>query len=215
MKKWLDKLLLGYIIETAIMIFVVIVAFIWQFYDSFYNRFFFEWAVGRSLPWAGFALSALVALLLGFIAQTNRGWELISGFLNKIPLMGFVVNIVDQWKLFWEHAKKYGVILAPYFRKDSTFWPGVVTNLLPKDEGGYLITVTFGKITGPEPSLLLEEEAIYLYLTPSEAIAYMFSGGLALKMVGRKLKRVTLGEYIRANPRLIEDIMKKDDKKRT
>lgn len=200
-------LLLGYLVETAFMFLVVAASFIWGFYDSFYNQFLIERLMGHKIPGGGFSLSIVIALILGSIAQTNKGWNIISRCLKKIPLMKHLVNIVDQWKRFSKHAHRHGVILAPYFRKDSTFWPGIVTNLIPKETGGFLVTVTFGKITGPEPSMLTEEEIIFMSLTPSEAFAYMFSGGLALKIFDRTVKPVTLGEYIRSSPELLQEIM--------
>lgn len=208
MRRLIQLLLLGKLIETAVLFLILGLNFIWKFYDSFYGDILVQPIMGRRIPWIGFILSTAIALLLGYIAETNKGWDLISRCLRKIPLMEHLVNLVDQWKRFSKHAYKHGVVLAPYYRKDSTFWPGIVTNLVPTEDDGLLVTVTFAKITGPEPSMLTEEEKIFLSLTPREAFAYVLSGGLALKLYRRKLKKTTLGQYIRSSPELMQDILR-------
>ncbi len=210
MKRLTESLLLGLVIETAIILLIIALSFVWGFYDSFYNQVLIQPIMGRKIFGVGFGMSVIIALVLGSIAQTKNGWNVISKCLKKIPLMEHLVNIVDQWKRFSKHAHKHGVILAPYFRKDSTFWPGIVTNLIPIETGGLLVTVTFGKITGPEPSMLTEKETIYMSLTPREAFVYMLSGGLALKRFDRPVKPITLGEYIRSSPELLKDIISND-----
>lgn len=194
---------MGYVIQVPFILVVMLLGFVWQFFDSFYNRLIVQWIFGYSIPWAGFVLSIIFAFILGFISETKSGWSLLSKVLEKIPLAGHVGNIIESWKTFRGFAEKQGIIIAPFYREKSTYWPGIVTTLIPKDNGRYLVTVVFAEIPFPKPSLLTEEDIIYVGISFRETIAYILSWGLAMRLVRKKLKEQTLGEYIRANPVLI------------
>lgn len=206
MKKIMDLILFGFVLQTPPIVLVVLLGLIWQFYDSFYNRFVIRWIFGKEISGLGFLLGLAVAIILGVVAQPTRGWNFIKRIFNTTPFTRWIIDFAEQWIMFRDLAVRQGVILAPYYRDRSTFWPGVVTNLIPKEEGGYLITVAFGDIPAPKPSLLVEDDIIYVRLTFSEAVSYILSGGLALRMFGRKLKRQTLGEYVRTNSTILESL---------
>ena len=196
MRKWLDRLLMGYLIQIPVLLFLVVIAFIWQFFDTLYNRFFLELIFGRSTPWGGFLMSVLIAIILGVVAETKRGWAVLGGCLNKIPLAGFIATLVEQWKKFRVLAHDHGMVLAPYYRDKSGFWPGVVTGVLPKDGGGYLVSVVFLDFPFPKPLLLTEDDMIYTKLTVGEAFAYILSGGLGFRMLNKKMKEKRLRDFI-------------------
>ncbi|MBI2640490.1 MAG: hypothetical protein HYW91_01230 [Candidatus Sungbacteria bacterium] len=200
MRKWLERaILMGYVIQIPAVIAITLLVFVVQFFDNFYNKFLLEPILGRNIRFAGFLVSMAVALLLGFIAETKRGWRLVS-HLGKVPLAGQIVNVIEQWKKFRSLARSKGVILAPYYRGASSFAPGVVTGVIPIEDGGHIITVVFGDMPIPKPLGLTEHDIIYASLSLNQAISYMLSGGLALKILEKKLRRMTLGEYVRSNP---------------
>lgn len=194
---------MGFIIQLPFITAVLLLTFIWQIFDTFYNLLIVQWILGRQVPWLGFTISMALAFILGLLAETQRGWAFLGGILNKISFTSFVTNIVEQWKTFRELARSRGVILAPYYRDRSSFSPGVVTSVLPVEDGSNLITVVFGDIPIPKPFLLQETDIIFTHLTFGEAITYILSMGLAFKMFSRKLKRQTLGEYVRKEPQLL------------
>lgn len=199
-KKLRDRAVMGYIVQSPILILVVVMAMVFQFFDSFYNRFLLEPILGRPIPFAGFAVSVVTALILGTIAESSkRGWAFITYILNHIPLGKYIPEIVESWKKFRTLAKERGMILAPYFRDKSTFWPGVVTGILPKENGGRVISVMFVDLPLPKPLLLSEDDIILTKLTLEEALAYIASGGLGLRLKGRKLKEERLGDFVSRN----------------
>lgn len=195
MKKWIDRFFMGYVIQIPFIVVVALFAFAWRFLDSFYNQFLFEPILGRRFSGAGVLLSALLAFILGYIAETKRGWILMSRVFNVIPLASGVTSMVEQWKLLRELAKAQGFILAPYY--PGRFWPAVVTNTLAVEGGTYLITVVFFDLPLPKPFSLEEDERIYTKLSLSEAAIYMASFGFGFRLFGRKLQTLTLGEYVR------------------
>lgn len=195
MKRWKDRLLTGYLIQVCLMIIFLIVSFIAEFFDSFYNRILIKWMIGKKVPAAGFALSLIIALLVGTLADTKIGWMIISRFLNSNPVTRWIINAVEQWKIFIMIAHEQGVILANYYRKEM-FYPGIVTGVQPTNQKGNLITVTFGDLPIPRPFFLSEDEIIYSSLSFGEAFAYMISAGLALRKLKRKLHKQTLKEYV-------------------
>lgn len=204
MKKWLDCIWAGYLIQiTFIIIPLALAGLLWQFLDNFYNQWILGWILGRKIAGLGFLLSLVLALILGLITETKGGWGFISRYLDRIPLARDVVDLVKKWKIFRELAGKHGVILAPYYRKASAFAPGVVTNVIPEENGRYLITVVFGDIPIPKPLILTEEDIVLVHLTFKEALSFMLSGGLALRIFERRLRRLTLGNYVRLHPGLL------------
>lgn len=207
MKKIVDRLfvilLMGFIIQLPFITAILLLTFIWQIFDTFYNLLIVQWILGKQIPWLGFIISMVIAFVLGLLAETRRGWTFLGGILSKIKFTRFVTNTVEQWKTFRKLARSRGVILAPYYRDRSSFSPGVVTSILPVDDGSHLITVVFGDIPIPKPFLLQDTDIIFTHLTFGEAITYILSMGLAFKMFSRKLKRQTPGEYIRREPQLL------------
>ncbi|MBI2639771.1 MAG: hypothetical protein HYW90_02675 [Candidatus Sungbacteria bacterium] len=195
MKKVIDRVLMGYVIQIPFIIVVVLLAFIWRSLDSFYNQFFFEPVFGREFSGAGVLMSVFLAFVLGYIAETEKGWALMSRVLNVMPLARGVTSMVEQWKLLRELAKTQGFILAPYY--PGRFWPAVVTNTLAVEGGTHLITVVFFDLPLPKPFSLEEGERIYTKLSFSEAAIYMASFGFGFRLFGRKLQIQTLGEYVR------------------
>jgi len=196
MKKWLGRILMGYVVmQLPFIIVIMLIAFAWRFFDSFYNQFILELIFGKSFSGAGVLLSLILALILGYIADTRRGWALVSRIFSKLPLAHVIISMVEQWKLLRELAKTQGFILAPYY--NGRFWPGVVSNTLPVEGGTHLITVVFFDIPLPKPFSLEEDEMVYTKLNFSEAAIYMASFGLGFRLTNRKLKKQTLGEYVR------------------
>ena len=206
-KKIINAMLLGYTIQLPFILGIVFILYAVRFMDNFYN---ISWVLGKEWKGLGFLLSLGIALILGIIAETKRGMKIINVTLGQVPIArsitGFVINIVEQVKKFRELARRQGIILASFYRKNSSFWPAIVTNVLPKEKGGYLISIVFIDPPFFRPLLLNEDEIVYTSdLTVKEIFGYALSGGLSLRMSSRKLKDITLGEYIRLYPQIIAD----------
>lgn len=201
-KKVRDRILLGYMIQTLVIILVVLLGYAFTFFDKTY-QFVIRQIFGKEIIGLGLIMSLAMALLIGTIAETKRGWKIISRVLEKIPLVRQLPTVVDQWKIFREFADKYGVILAPFYRVGSTLWPAVVTGAIEKEEGGHYISVVFFDPPFFRPQLLTEEEEIRVRLSFGEAFSYILTWGLSLRLLKRRLKKTTLREYVRLHPAII------------
>ncbi len=203
MKKFLDRLLLGYILQIPFMVVILGILFFVRFFDSFYNTILIQWVAGHPIPWLGFLISTALSLMLVILLHNQKGWEMISMYLRRYAISRFFTDFIEQWRIFRDLAKTQGVILAPYYRDNSTFYPAIVTGVTLTEHHTYLVNVVFGDLPFPKPFLLEEKELIYTKLNFHEAVAYTLSMGFASKLFKEKLKRETLGEFIRKSPGLI------------
>mgnify|MGYP001601456960 CR=1 FL=1 len=89
MKRLIEVLLLGKVVETVIILLILAVSFVWGFYDSFYNQTLIKRLIGYQIPGGGFSLSIIIALILGSMAQTDKGWKDVEEFLfsKEEPLL--------------------------------------------------------------------------------------------------------------------------------
>lgn len=197
MKKFLDRLLLGYLLQIPFMVVVFAGICVFRFFDSFYNTLVVQWVWGHPVFGIGFLLSTAISLIVTFLISRHRGGNVIGERLKHIALIHFFINIVEKWRVFRDLANAQGAILAPYYRGNSTFYPAVVTGIVPTEEHTYLVSVVFGDLPFPKPFLLQETEIVYSGLSFREAAAYALSWGFASELFKRKFKEETLGEYIR------------------
>lgn len=125
--------------------------------------------------------------------------------MKKIPILEYIPEVVEQGKKFWELAIKQGLMLAPFYRENSTWWPAIVTGLIPEDDGKHTVTVVFFDPPFFRPMGLNEEETVKISLTLKEAIVYILTWGLAQRFKQR-LRKITLGEYVRLHPDIVSKV---------
>lgn len=199
MRWFTDRLMMGYIVLIPVLLIAALIIMIWQFLDSSFG-FIPLWLFGRNIPHVGGIASLVIALIVGSIAETERGWSFLSRYLSRVVLVRHIIDLVDQWKKFYKIARERGVILAPYYRENSALAPAVVTGTFEVEDGSHLVTIVFGDIPLPKALVLQDHDYVYGWLTFGEAMAFMFTGGLALKMFGRRFQKMTLRAYLRMPP---------------
>lgn len=207
-RKLFKRLLTGFIILIPFISAVTLAAFLVKIFDSFFGPLLVRRIFGREISGAGFLTGVIIAFILGTLAETERGWRLTKRILlnlkKRIPFSGQIVDIVEAWKTFGRLAWEQGAFMAPYYRSNSGFAPGVITSIVEVENDSPFITVTFGDIPLPKPLGLRGDDVILTKLSFSETLAYMLSGGLSFRRFGRKLKKQTLSDYIRSNPQILQ-----------
>ena len=177
------------IVPTAVTLYIIY--YIFKFTDSFLGNTLSE-ALGFSLPGMGIFVTALICLLVGFLAQYYFGQKIISGLdnsLNNIPVVKSVYSSIKQVAdVFINNSKdNFKRVVMLEFPKENSWAIGFVSSdfLLKVDadipEKDAMITVFVPTTPNPTSGYLIivpKTKVIDLDISIEDAMKIIVSGGL-------------------------------------
>ena len=180
--------------------------------DEFWNKIILQKALGRELPFVGFAITITLFYLIGAANETRWALWLREKLLNRVPVLNkFLSALNPEAKKIMQESK--GFFLAPFW---DGYRPAKLTAVLKKKSGNFGV---FCYMTVPPTVQVLPDSAVIyvlertnknereIYLMPSDtAIRIELSAGTTVPEDALKdAVAITLADFLRSKKFVKDD----------